>query len=309
MRMRGDWQERAPRLACRIKLLRLVLTPEDAGETGDREGSEDQSHQHLGHIEQIENSSDCDGQLLLAVQLGCGKRYGGERPIARARTPMLLVAKVDEREEDVQRIGERREAGIFLFGALVILAIVALQRHGIDGLVLAGIALAALRCPPPYACEQDNERRHPNHGPPGVESIECEDVEQPALQARAAGDGSAAALAAATLDGDLARIVMITLGGKAAGQVHPGLRFEVLNEVVARLPFEPADAHVGCARAPRAVTLLRRQSGWRLEVLIDEAVQHQMVEVVLPATLGSRPRRRRILVAADMRAGQIDDPL
>src|SRR5262249_41534110 len=155
----------------------------------------------------------------------------------------------------------------FLLGALVVLTIIALQRHGIDGLVLAGVALTALRGPPPHACEQDNEQCHPDHCPPRVESIECEDVEQPALQPRAARDGVAAAMAAATLDGDLARIVMITLGGEAAGQVHPGLRLEVLDEVVARLRFEPADAHAGCARAAS----LRRQPGRRLEMLIDKA--------------------------------------
>src|ERR1700704_5760551 len=130
------------------RLLRLVLASQDAGESGDRERREDQPYQHLGHVKQIEESADCDGQLLLAVPLGPGKRQLGERQIARARTPMLLVAKIDEREKDVERISERREARVFLFGALVVLAIVALQRHGIDGLVLAGIALAALRRPP-----------------------------------------------------------------------------------------------------------------------------------------------------------------
>src|SRR5215470_13140377 len=233
------------------ELLRLVFAPENARETGDREGCEDQPHQHFEHIEQIEHSANRYGQGLLAVPLGSGKRHLGERQIARAWTPMLLVAKIDEWEEDVERIGERREAGIFLFGALVVSAIVALQRHGIDGLVLARIALAALRSPPPYAGEQDNEHRHPDHCPPGIESIEREDIEQPALQARAACDRGAAALAAAPLDGDLTRVVMITLGGEAAGQVHPGLRLEVLDEVVVRLRSEPKDAHAGCARPAR----------------------------------------------------------
>src|SRR5882672_3423869 len=247
------------------RLLRLVLAAQDARESSDCERRKDQSHQHLGHIEQIEESADCDGQLLLAVPLRSGKRQLGERQIARARTPMLLVAKIDEREEHVERIGERREAGILLFGALVVLAIAALQRHGIDGLVLAGIALAALRRPPPYACVQDNEHCHPDHCPPGVESIKREDVEQPALQARAARDRVAAALASAALDGDLARIVMITLGGEAARQVHPGLRFEVLYEVVVRLRSKPEDAHAGCAGAARTAGL-RWQPGWRLEM-------------------------------------------
>src|SRR4051812_22084481 len=162
-------------------LLRLVLAPQDAGESSDRERSQDQSKQHLGHIEQIEEAADCDGQPLLAVPLGPWKRQLCERQIARARTPMLLVAKIDERQEHVERIGERGEAWIFLLGALVVLAIVALQRHGIDGLVLAGIAFAALRRPPPNGCVQHHEHCHPDHCPPGIESIKCEDVEQPAL--------------------------------------------------------------------------------------------------------------------------------
>src|SRR5712672_2108762 len=104
------------------RLLRLVLTSQDAGESGDRERRQDQPYQHLGHVEQIEESADCDGQLLLAVPLGPGKRQLGERQIARARTPMLLVAQIDEREEDVERIGDWRETGILLLGALVVLA-------------------------------------------------------------------------------------------------------------------------------------------------------------------------------------------
>src|SRR3954462_15394588 len=103
---------------------------------------------------------------------------------------------------------------------------------------------------------------------------------------------------------------MITLGGEAAGQVHPGLRLEVLDEVVARLRLEPEDAHAGCAGAARMASL-RRQPGWRLEVLIDKAVQDEMVVLLGrgPAASRRRPRRRRILVAADMRARQVDDPL
>ena len=102
------------------------------------------------------------------------------------------------------------------------------------------------------------------------------------------------------------------LGGEATGQVDPGLRLEMLLHIVARLRFEPKDAHAGRARAARAASL-RRQPGRRLEMVIDEPVQNQMVQVVVlaqgAAASGRRPRRRRILVAADTRTRQIDDPL
>src|SRR5215475_6789059 len=59
------------------ELFRLVLASQDAGEAGDREGGQDQSDQHLGHIKEVEDPADREGQGLLAVQLGSGKRYLG----------------------------------------------------------------------------------------------------------------------------------------------------------------------------------------------------------------------------------------
>ena len=177
---------------------------------------------------------------------------------------------------------------------------------------------AALGGPEPDAGKGEDEEDHPGDSSPRIEPVESKGVEQPALQLGAAPGGSPLAVTPAPRNRDLAGVVVIALRGEPSRQLQPGLRLEVRLQIVGRLTFEPSHAHAGgSAVADPLRRLLRRNARRILQMIVDEAVDDQMVDV---AAVGAAPacvfagRERRgprgggILVASHVRARQVDNP-